>query len=254
MRRFIAARINQLMQLFLEFDSPPQNAEQLLQRLRTYGLNGIKSLKLTSNRAVMVSFSGSELRINKGYLSAPEDVLRAIVSFVQGRTKAERRLAQKVILTHPVAAAHRAPVRRPGRADPHDAVTLRELAYWHQEYNLRYFGGVLAQIPLKLSGRMRSRLGQYTTATPYGEPAEITISRAHIRKHGWAEALHTLLHEMVHQWQAESGLPIDHGPTFRDKAAAVGIAPQARRELRTPSAASLVVTQHELGLRAARRS
>ena len=26
MRRFIAARINQLMQLFLEFDSPPQNA------------------------------------------------------------------------------------------------------------------------------------------------------------------------------------------------------------------------------------
>src|SRR6185312_8059687 len=92
MRRFIAARINQLMQLFLEFDSPPQNAEQLLQRLRTYGLSGIKSLKLTSNRAVMVSFSGSELRINKGYLGAPEDVLRAIVSFVQGRTKAERRL------------------------------------------------------------------------------------------------------------------------------------------------------------------
>ena len=76
-----------------------------------------------------------------------EDVLRAIVRFVQGRTKAERRHAQKVILTHPVAAAHRAPVRRPGRADPHDAVTLRELAYWHQEYNLRYFGGTLAAHP-----------------------------------------------------------------------------------------------------------
>jgi hypothetical protein len=165
MRRFIAARVNQLMQLFLEFDSPPQNAEQLLQRLRTYGLNGIRSLKLTANRAVMVSFSGSELRINKGYLNAPEDVLRAIVSFVQGRTRADRRAAQKVILTHPVAAAHRAPVRRPGRADPHDAVMLRELAHWHQEYNLRHFGGTLAEIPIKLSGRMRSRLGQYTTAT-----------------------------------------------------------------------------------------
>jgi len=173
---------------------------------------------------------------------------------VHGRTKAERRLAQKVILTHPVAAAHRAPVRRPGRADPNDGVTLRELAHWHQEYNLRYFEGRLDQIPIKLSGRMRSRLGQYTTATPYGEPAEITISRAHIRRHGWAEALHTLLHEMVHQWQAESGLPIDHGPTFRAKASAVGIAPQARRELRSPSPASLVVTQHELGLRAARHS
>jgi hypothetical protein len=58
----------------------------------------------------------------------------------------------------------------------------------------------------------------------------------------------------VHQWQAENGMPIDHGPAFRQKAAAVGIAPQARRELRSPSAAALVVTQHELGLRAARRS
>jgi hypothetical protein len=254
MRKFVAARINQLMQLFLEFDTPPRNADELLHRLRVYGLKGITKLRLTSNRAVMVSFSGTELRINKGYLDAPEDVLRAIVHFVQGRTRADRREAQKTILTHPVAAAHRAPVRRPGRVEPQDQVTLRELAHWHQEYNLRHFGGSLSEIPIKLSGRMRSRLGQYTTSTPYGEPAEITISRAHIRKHGWAEALHTLLHEMVHQWQAETGLPIDHGPTFRSKAAAVGIAPQARRELRAPAPAALIVAQQELGLRAARRS
>ncbi|MDQ2930337.1 MAG: SprT-like domain-containing protein, partial [Gemmatimonadota bacterium] len=204
--------------------------------------------------AVMVSFSGAELRVNKGYLEAREGVHRAIVQFVQGRTRADRHEAQKVILAHPVAAAHRAPVRRPGRAKPEDATTLRELAHWHQEYNLRHFGGSLGEIPIKLSGRMRSRLGQYTTATPYGESAEITISRTHIRKHGWAEALHTLLHEMVHQWQAETGLPIDHGPTFRAKAAAVGIAAQARRELRAPAPAALIVAQHELGLRAARRS
>jgi SprT-like family protein len=254
MRKFVSAKINQLMQLFLEFDAPPRTAEQLLQRLRVYGLNGITRVRLTSNRAVMVSFRGSELRVNKGYLDAPEDVLRAIVKFVQGRTRAERRAAQSVILTHPVAAAHRAPVRRPGRPDPQDPVTLRELAHWHQEYNLRHFGGQLNEIPIKLSGRMRSRLGQYTTATPYGEPAEITISRSHIRKHGWAEALHTLLHEMVHQWQAENGLAIDHGPAFRAKATAVGIAPQARRELRSNAPAAVVLAQHELGLRAARRS
>jgi len=254
MRRFVAARFNQLMQLFLEFDAPPRNGEQLLHRLRVYGLKGITRLRLTSNRAVMVSFSGTELRVNKGYLEAPEHVLRAIVQFVQGRTRGDRREAQKTILTHPVAAAHRAPVRRPGRAQPQDQTTLRELAHWHQEYNLRHFGGTLREIPIKLSGRMRSRLGQYTTATRYGEPAEITISRTHIRKHGWAEALHTLLHEMVHQWQAETGVPIDHGPAFRAKAAAVGIAPQARRELCSPAPAALVVAQQDLGLRAARRS
>jgi hypothetical protein len=254
MRAFVAERVNQLLQLFLEFDAPPRNAEQLLHRLRVYGLKGITNVRLTSNRAVMVSFSRSELRVNKGYLDAPEGVLRAIVQFVQGRTRAERREAQRVILTHPVAAAHRAPVRRPGPAQPQDTATLRELAHWHREYNLRHFGGTLSEIPIRLSGRMRSRLGQYTTATPFGEPAEITISRRHIRKHGWAEALHTLLHEMVHQWQAETGLPIDHGPAFRAKSAEVGIATRARRELRSQAPAAVVVAQQELGLRAARRS
>ena len=254
MKAFVAARVSQLLQLFLELDEPPRTAEQLLHRLRVYGLKGITSVRLTSNRAVMVSFKGAELRVHKGYLNAPEDVLRAIVRFVQGRTRAERQLAKNVILTHPVAAMYRAPVRRPGRLDPRDPVMLRELAHWHQEYNLRYFGGALTGLPIKLSGRMRSRLGQYTAATQYGESAEITISRRHIKRHGWQEALHTLLHEMVHQWQAETGLPIDHGPMFRAKAAAVGIAPQARRELRSVAPAARVVTQQELGLRAARQS
>jgi hypothetical protein len=43
---------------------------------------------------------------------------------------------------------------------------------------------------------------------------------------------HTLLHEMVHQWQAETGIPVDHGPTFRRKARQVGVLPGAKRSLR----------------------
>jgi hypothetical protein len=38
---------------------------------------------------------------------------------------------------------------------------------------------------------------------------------------------------MVHQWQDEHGQVIDHGPTFRARARAVGIAPSARRLLAT---------------------
>jgi hypothetical protein len=64
---------------------------------------------------------------------------------------------------------------------------------------------------------MRARLGHYMSAAPSGEPAEIVVSRRHIRRHGWEEALHTLLHEMVHQWQDETGHPIDHGRMFRAK-------------------------------------
>ena len=75
---------------------------------------------------------------------------------------------------------------------------------------------------------MRSRLGHYSAASG-NEPGEIAISFRHFRRHGWDEALQTLLHEMVHQWQDETGLPIDHGPTFRNKAREVGIAPRASR-------------------------
>jgi len=68
----------------------------------------------------------------------------------------------------------------------------------------------------------------FTAATP-AEPAEIAISWRHLRRHGWTEALHTLLHEMVHQWQDEQGFAIDHGSSFRAKAREVGITPSARR-------------------------
>jgi hypothetical protein len=35
----------------------------------------------------------------------------------------------------------------------------------------------------------------------------------------------------VHQWQDESGLPLDHGSTFRRKAREIGISPYACRKV-----------------------
>ncbi|HEY9230350.1 MAG TPA: SprT-like domain-containing protein, partial [Gemmatimonadaceae bacterium] len=90
--------------------------------------------------------------------------------------------------------------------------------------------GSLKPVPVRVSRRMKSRLGHYSAATN-GESAEIAISFRHLRRHGWAEALHTLLHEMVHQWQDETGRPIDHGRAFRAKAREVGIAAAARRKV-----------------------
>jgi hypothetical protein len=55
------------------------------------------------------------------------------------------------------------------------------------------------------------------------------ISRRHLRRHGWTEALATLVHEMVHQWQDERGGPVDHGRAFRAKAREVGVPAAARR-------------------------
>jgi len=131
-----------------------------------------------------------------------------------------------------------------------DALLAAQLTAWHARYNGRHFEGRLKPIEIRVSRRMKTRLGHYTAAQTGGEPAEIAISRAHLRRHGWEEALHTLLHEMVHQWQDETSHTIDHGATFRAKAREVGIAPYARRVLATrPGRAEGSQT---LGRRAAR--
>jgi hypothetical protein len=179
----------------------------------------------------MVSFGGGELRVHEGYLSAPEAVLRAIVTFVEGRTRAERRDAQRMIVSFPIRSP-RPPARRE-RTHADDVGIAQQLSAWHERYNHRHFHGTLRQIEIRVSRRMKTRLGHYTACTPGGEPAEIAISRAHLRRHGWPEVLHTLVHEMVHQWQDEMGHTIDHGSTFRAKAREVGIAPYARRVLAT---------------------
>ena len=82
---------------------------------------------------------------------------------------------------------------------------------------------------------MKSRLGHYTLRGQRKHRPEIAISRRHIRRHGWDEAIQTLLHEMVHQWQDETGRPVDHGPEFRLKSRQVGITPRARRSLAQPA-------------------
>jgi hypothetical protein len=118
--------------------------------------------------------------------------------------------------------------RSPERTNPADLPFIRELSRWHAAYNDDRFGGALRMIPIRISRRMKSRLGHYSPAGEGSEP-EIVISRRHIRRDGWGEALHTLLHEMVHQWQDEFGLVVDHGSSFRAKARAVGITPLACR-------------------------
>lgn len=112
---------------------------------------------------------------------------------------------------------------------------VRKLRQFHAELNAARFGGELMPIPIRVSRRMKSRLGHYVWSGQAARDAEIVISRRHIRRNGWDEAVHTLLHEMVHQWQDERGLSVDHGRDFRRKAKAVGIVPRARRELHQPA-------------------
>jgi hypothetical protein len=218
-------------QLALELEEgPPKNAEELRSRLQRIGLGAHYRVRLTSNRTVVVSYSGGELRIHHSFLAADEDVWRAIITFVHGRTRTVRNEARKKILEFPLPRSDEAPRPRRSaeRTNPADVPFVRELSRLHRAYSDERFGGTLRAIPIRISRRMKSRLGHYSPAA-HGCEAEIVLSRRHIRRDGWGEALHTLLHEMVHQWQDEQGLVVDHGSGFRAKARAVGITPLACR-------------------------
>ncbi|HMI55959.1 MAG TPA: SprT-like domain-containing protein [Gemmatimonadaceae bacterium] len=223
-------RLSDRDQLALELDeAPPTNADELTARLQRLGLGAQYRVRLTTNRTVVVSYGGGELRIHNSFLGANEEVWKAIITFVHGRNRIARREARRTILEFPVVRTDDVRRRRaPERTNPADLPLIRELSRWHAAYNEERFGGSLRKIPIRISRRMKSRLGHYSPAAEGCEP-EIVLSRRHIRRDGWEEALHTLLHEMVHQWQDEEGFVVDHGPSFRAKARAVGITPLACR-------------------------
>jgi hypothetical protein len=215
-------------QLDLNFThKAPETADELHERLRELGLRRIERVRLTQNSTVMVSFGDGVLRVHEGFLEAPEGVHRAIVAFVEGRTRAQRRDAQRVLITHPIKVAKRA--RRRTTMHPDDQPLAERIAEWHARYNEQHFACTLKEVDVVVSRRMRSRLGHYGPASSPEGRAEIAISRRHIKRHGWTEALNTLLHEMVHQWQDESSHVIDHGSDFRRKARELGITARAKR-------------------------
>jgi SprT-like family len=212
-------------------------AELLGRRLALLGLPPVAELRLTDNRSVMVSLSPKGvLSIHRGYARAPDRVLRSVVRFLARRSsRAARRAAEAMILDFRPEVHATGPARRPRSADlprPGDVEKIAQLEALFREYNERHFGGALPVLPLRLSGRMRTRLGQLCLRPDSGEPYEITLSRRHVDRHGWEETGHTLLHEMVHLWQHQNGHRVDHGPHFRRKAAEVGVAAAARRSVR----------------------
>lgn len=214
-------------------------AEELLaRRLELLGLKrlpSVRRVKVHRNRIVMLSLSTKGvLRLHEGYAHAPDRVLRAIVRFLDRRNPRDLRKAmESVFLAFPVDRY--APPRTPRRTDPPqpgDVALYTRLQRLHQRLNERYFGGRLKAIPIRLSNRMRTRLGEIAVDLRTGRVVEMALSRHHLRTHTWDEVEHTVLHEMVHQWQAENHLPVDHGPAFRRKAIEVGIEPRARRHIR----------------------
>ena len=205
----------------------PHASAAVLERLRVLGLRGIRRCTLTRNRSTMVSFRGDALRVHHAFAAAPEDVLRAVVAFVNGRGAA-RRAARRALAAFAIPRdPETAPARRPVGSHPEDGALAARLRAAHGMLNGERFAGALRTVSIRVSRRMHSRLGHYSPGLR-SEP-EIAIARRHVRRDGWECVLETLVHEMVHQWQHETGRPIAHDAAFRRKCREVGIAPHAKR-------------------------
>lgn len=213
----------------LRLSAPPE--ELLAARLRALGLHDVSRIRTHQNRSVLVSLTAKgELRVHREYAVAPDRVLHAIVRFVAPRTRrADRLAAERVLLSWPISSEGAVP-RSPRAADqvrPGEEATITRLETRWRELNTQHFGGILAPVPIGLSSRMVRRLGELVYDRVTSKPVRIVISRRLLKRHPWREVEETLLHEMVHQWQAETGVRVDHGAGFRKKALEVGIVPRA---------------------------
>ena len=219
-------------------EAAAREADEVLlrRRLAESGLGPQRPIEIHQNQTVLVSLTPrGVLRLHRGYAYSSDRVIQALVAFAHPDSHyGEQRRAERVLVDFPVGEYVRAR-RRPRRSDrPRrgDRSLLARLEELHEELNQRHFDGKLGPVRLRLSGRMRTRLGELTVDVGGHAPLEIAISRRHIDRDGREEVEHTLLHEMVHQWQVESGLEADHGAAFRCKAREVGIEPVAIRDIR----------------------
>jgi hypothetical protein len=84
-------------------------------------------------------------------------------------------------------------------------LTQKYLKYWHTRYNKLVFKGVLSKVPLVLAAKLEH---DDSIGLCYGTEIHIRSTLT------LPEARATLLHEMIHQWQYENSLPMDHGRSF----------------------------------------
>lgn len=84
-------------------------------------------------------------------------------------------------------------------------ISSHALHKWHREFNASVFGGELDK-PVLTFGN----LGDSTWGICHGQRIVLAERLRYIQN----ECRATLLHEMVHQWQHERGLDMDHSSTY----------------------------------------
>jgi hypothetical protein len=178
-------------------------AERVRAELARRGVR-VDAVRLRENRTRLLAFGSrpGTLNLHAALATAPPEVLDAIATFCRSRWRRRRARAAAEIRDY-VASARpdTPPPSRRARCAGNVAERAHLLALY-ADLNRERFGGRLpADVPLRISGRMRTRLGHFVPRTAEDGSrvaGEIAISRALLRVASAAEIEETMLHEMAH--------------------------------------------------------
>ena len=223
----------------------PLTPEEFLAELWARGASGLRRVTLRRTRSTIFSLTrnGRVLNLNAAFAMAPPELLDAfavVATTGPRRTRAYDRAVREIRNWPPLAAAleeararhaasgnGRAPRLARCCGTPAQRAYLREL---YARLNHACFGGRLPpDLPIRLSDRMRRRLGQIRYDDGAGERAvlEIALNVDLMLPANDSHRLDTLLHEMAH---AEAYLlhgERGHGRHWRRIARRVGCEPRA---------------------------
>jgi hypothetical protein len=220
---------------------------RFLELLWRYGARRLKAVAFRPNRSTIWSLTrrGTVLNLHEGYRDAPARIVRAFAAIAKGPGRRSRsyREATREVREWPgieVAlrrvAARRASTRGapPRPAIPPcsgTAVERESLRRLYDHLNETRFDGLLpADLPLRLSARMQTRMGHMLPggAASQRRVVEIALNRDLMARGNGAQRMDTLLHEMAHAaaylYEGDAG----HGPAWRRWARRVGCDPRAR--------------------------
>lgn len=190
-----------------------RSESEMLRLLRREGARRLEKVAFRPNRSTIWSLTqeGRVLNLHEGYRGAPLPVVRAFVVIANHsrRSSVRYREACRFVRTWPGIdhALRRLNVRSPGRRSPRpvrcqglpqEQVRVRDL---YRRLNRTRFGDRLpTDIPLRISRRMKSRLGHMAPEGTSRNPTvgEIALNRTLLRKGNEAALEETLLHEMAH--------------------------------------------------------
>lgn len=218
--------------------------DDFLRELWLRGARRIRRVTFRQNRSTVWSLTqrGTALNLHEAYRAAPPALLDAFATVAKeggvGSRKSQRaaeeihRWPDVVVAIEAARAAHESRRTGLGMEPTHCCATPQQRAYLrtlYRYFNLTRFGGLLpADVPVRLSSRMRSSLGHMLPGErPDGARyvSEIALNVDLMLAANGAERVDTLLHEMAHVADYLSSGNRSHGPSWREWAVRVGCRP-----------------------------